>query len=72
MTNALARPQCETQAGLKLNEHNRPILKLFTDDAFGGKSQALLVEAQRGFKIVDANGDYGDSWLHVISLTLGA
>jgi hypothetical protein len=46
MSDALAGPESQTQARLKLDEHNSPVLELFANDAFGGKTQAITVETQ--------------------------
>jgi hypothetical protein len=65
MSDALAGPESQTQARLKLDEHNSPVLELFANDAFGGKAQAITVETQRGFKIINAESDNCDSRFHM-------
>jgi hypothetical protein len=68
MADARSRPQGETEAWLKLNEHNSPVFELFADDAIGWEPQAVLIKAQRGCQVANANGDNRDSWLHTTLL----
>ncbi len=64
MDDALARPESQAEARLQINEYNSPMLELFTCDALGSKAQPITVEVQRNFKIINADSDDGDSWLH--------
>ena len=65
------RPQSETQAALKLDEYNGAIFEPFADDALGWETQAIAVEAQRRFEVIDANGDHCDSRLHMLTISPG-
>jgi hypothetical protein len=57
---------------LKLNEYNRPIFELFADDALGWKTQAIAVESQRCFEVIDTNSDDCDSRLHMLTISQAA
>lgn len=60
----VARPKRQLQARLELKECDRPMLKLPTDDSLGRLAQAVPVECDRRFQVVNAECDQRNAWLH--------
>ena len=54
----------ELQAAGKLEEGDGAMLELGADDAFGRQAQAVAVESERRFEIIDAKRDDGDASFH--------
>src|SRR6185436_5039312 len=60
VSDALTRPECETQARLQLKEHDCSVLELLADDAFRRKSKPVAIEAQRLLQVFHAQCYKGD------------
>ena len=56
MADAFARPQSETQANLKLEEHHGAILKLFADDALREKVLSAMKNIGYRYVSLDLEG----------------
>src|SRR5262245_19402813 len=63
---ARTRPERELQSGLEIEESDGTVLELSADDAFGLQPEAVTVEPDRSFQIIDAQGQDGNPWLHGI------
>lgn len=44
------------------------MFELLAEDALGLQTQAIAIEAQRFFQIIDAQGDDADAWLYALVL----
>jgi hypothetical protein len=62
---ARSRPQGQLQTGLHVEEGDRSVRELLTDDAPGGEAEAVAIERERPLEIVDAERDETDARLHV-------
>ena len=61
---ALAGPECQLEAGLQGEERDRSVLELGTDDALRIEAEAIPIEGDRAFEVVDAEGDESNAWLY--------
>ena len=52
----------------KLDKDHGSIRQLLADDSFGGETQAVAIESQGSFQIIDPEGDDSDAWLHRLAL----
>lgn len=64
MRKVVARPECEPEAGLQIEERDGAVLELLPDDAVGPEPQAIAVEAHGPLEIVDADGQDRNTRLH--------
>lgn len=53
----LAWPKRELKAGLKIEESDRTVLELGTDDALCAEAKTVAVEGNGAFEIVDSEGE---------------
>jgi hypothetical protein len=67
---AFARPDREPQTGLQVEEGHGPVLKLRAYNALRIEPKPVPIEPERLLQVIDADGDNGDSWLHVDSIHL--
>ena len=49
---------------LKIEESDRAMLKLRTDNALRRQTKPIAIKPQRAFEIVDTKSNEGDSWFH--------
>jgi hypothetical protein len=68
MRNTLARPERQFQSALQVKKGYRAVLEFFADNAFGWKTQAIPIEINRPFQVVNAEGNYRNTRLHVVGL----
>jgi hypothetical protein len=66
MGKAFARPDCELQTGLQVEEGHRAMLELRADDAWRFQAKPVAIEPQRALEIVDPDSDESDSRLHAV------
>ena len=57
------------QPALQFEERDRAVLELRSDDSFGHEAEAVAIEGDRPFEIVDGQGEDGDARLHDGSAT---
>ncbi|MNT93368.1 hypothetical protein D3C72_2348250 [compost metagenome] len=59
-----ARPDCQLQSGLQVEEGHGAVLELLADDACGGQAQAVAVEAHRTLQVIDTQRDQRNPGSH--------
>ena len=55
MGKTFAEPNGELESGLQIEESDRAMRELPADDAFGLQPEAVPVEPERGFQVIDAD-----------------
>ena len=65
MRETFARPDGKLESGLQIEEGNRSMLELVSDDTFRLQPKAVTVEIERSFQIIDAERNECYALLHV-------
>jgi len=63
----LLRAQRQFQSGLQLKKRDRPVFKIFTDDAFGFQAETIAIKVHCSFKVINTECDQCDAGFHEVN-----
>jgi hypothetical protein len=71
VSETLARPDCEFQARLQIEEGHGPMLEFRANDAFCWQAKTIAIEIHRPFQVVNAEGNNRNARFHGMAPSLG-